>query len=454
MNDTSADCPVVIAGGGWAGLAAALTLSRHGVPVVVLESARQLGGRARSLRIGGRILDNGQHLMIGAYQSLLTLMRQTGVDMEQAFERLPLTLQLYRREKISLKLQAPTLPAPFHLLGALSGARGLSARERLKALRFSRRVMRMQIPVDEDICVQALLHAHAQTPALVRKLWEPLCVATLNTPASLASARLFVGVLQTLFTSARAHSDLLIPRQELNALLPRPAAEFLERHGASVELGQRVTALEIDGHGVRAVAVGARTIEARQVILATPHRTSRRLLTRHALLQPLAAKLAALGNEPIATVYLQYPPETSLEVPMVGCEGGVSQWIFDRGVCAQPGLMAVVISGRGEHLRWPAARLLESVTAELAGHFPHWPAPEHGRLIRDKRATFCAAVGVDALRPDNDTPINGLWLAGDYTATGLPATLESAVRSGQRCARHVIKSLRKTNMLDLADAYS
>ncbi len=304
---TPATAPVLVVGGGWAGLSAALTLCRHKVPVVLVESARQLGGRARSVRSDKRILDNGQHLVIGAYQSLLTLMQQIGVDIDAVFERLPLTLQLYRNNKLSLKFKAPVLPAPFHLLGALGSARGLSPRERLQALRFSRNVIHLNVTAAEDFSVQTLLQDHGQPPGLVRKLWEPLCLASLNTPIDLASARLFTRVLQTLFAGSRPDSDLLIPCQELNALLPRPACEFLESRGAGVELGQRVTGLDIDAQGIRGAILGERRVAATQVILATPHSVTRRLLSRHPALQPLAAKLGELGHEPIATLYLQYP---------------------------------------------------------------------------------------------------------------------------------------------------
>lgn len=434
--------PVVIAGGGWAGLAAAVSLCRHRVPVLLLESARQLGGRARSVRIGDNVYDNGQHLMIGAYHGMLTLMQEVGVDLDDAFQRLPLTLQLYQGKKISLRIRAPALPAPLHLLGALIGARGLSAAEQFKALRFSRQVLRMDIPVSEDISVRALLHSQAQTPGLIGKLWKPLCIAILNTPPDLASARLFVAVLRILFVGMRRHSDMLIPRCELGALLPRPAGEFLEMHGARLELGQRVTDLDIGEQGVRAVQVGSRRIPCKHLILATPHVISRRLMSRHPRLHGLAKRLSRLDAEPVTTVYLQYPPETRLPVPMAGFENAVAQWVFDRRICNQPGLMAVVISARGEHMRLAAGELTERVAADLARAFPRWPAHRHSQVLREKRATFCARVGSDAIRPDNRTAVRGLWLAGDYTATGLPATLESAVRSGQNCAQTVMDAMQ------------
>jgi hypothetical protein len=141
-------------------------------------------------------------------------------------------------------------------------------------------------------------------------------------------------------------------------------------------------------------------------------------------------------------VYLQYPPETRLPVPMAGFENAVAQWVFDRRICNQPGLMAVVISARGEHMRLAAGELTERVAADLARAFPRWPAHHHSQVLREKRATFCARVGSDAIRPDNRTAVRGLWLAGDYTATGLPATLESAVRSGQSCAQTVMDAMQ------------
>lgn len=432
------DTPVVIVGSGWAGLAAAIRLTRLRIPVQLIEAARQPGGRARTVRSGGLVVDNGQHLMIGAYQSMLNLMQQIGIDIDQAFERLPLTLKLLNGNRTSLFLKTPRLPAPWHLLAAILTAHGLSATEQIKALRFGRYALKETLPADADISVLALLHSHAQSPGLIRKLWEPLCIATLNTPIDIASAHMFINVLNTAFGNHQQHADLLIPRCELSDLLPRPGIAYLERHGAQVELGQRVTSLVIEDKRVCGIHVGDRHIECSQVILATPPIISRRLISRHSALHTLAQQLAELGNEPIATLYLQYSEDTKLELPMLGLENNLGQWVFDRRVCGQPGLIAVVISARGEHSALTAEALTAQVANELATCFPHWPAPEHTRLLREKRATFCSRVGIDAVRPDNRTAVQGLWLAGDYTNTGLPATLESAVRSGNTCARSML----------------
>jgi len=430
--------PIVIVGGGWSGLAAAVELCRQQRPVTLLESARQLGGRARSIRSNDMIVDNGQHLFIGAYRSVLGLMDRIGVDVQGVFLRQPLTLRLIKGNKTSLHFKAPRLPAPLHLLSAILTAHGLSRADRIQALRFGRRLPELSRADREDISVQALLHSEAQTPALIRKLWGPLCIAALNTAPGDASARIFLRTLKESFVGLRRHSDLLIPRLALDEVLPRPCADYLQQRGVRIELGQRVTGLEIEGTGIQAVKIGERRVEASQVILAAPHVISRRLMSHHPPLQALCAQLSELGNEPVTTLYLRYPPQTCLPQPVVGLEDTLAQWVFDRRVCGQPGMMAVVISARGWHSQMKTDVLTQRVAAEMAASFPDWPAHVQSLLIREKRATFSSRVGIDQIRPANRTPLAGLWLAGDYTANGLPATLEGAVRSGIGCAQAIL----------------
>jgi squalene-associated FAD-dependent desaturase len=385
-------------------------------------------------------VDNGQHLFIGAYRSVLGLMDRIGVDRQRAFLRQPLTLRLIKGTTSSLHFKVPRLPAPLHLPSAILTARGLSTTDRIQALGFGRRLPNLSIADHEDISVQALLHSQAQTPALIRKLWGPLCIASLNTPLGEASARIFLRTLRESFLGLRRHSDLLIPRLALSEILPLPCAGYLEQRGVRIELGQGVTSLEIDDTGIHAVKIRGRRIDASHVILAAPHVISRRLMSRHQPLQALCAQLSELGNEPVITLYLQYPPQTCLPQPVLGLEDTLTQWVFDRRVCGQPGMMAVVISARGWHSQMKTEALTQRVAAELATSFPDWPAHEKSLLIREKRATFSSRVGIDQIRPANRTPVAGLWLAGDYTANGLPATLEAAVRSGIACAQAILNS--------------
>jgi squalene-associated FAD-dependent desaturase len=430
--------PVIIVGGGWAGLAAAVELCAHEIPVKVLESAQQLGGRARSICTGDMIYDNGQHLFIGAYRSVLSLMEKIGVDCDKTFLRQPLTLRLIKGNRTNLHFKIPRLPAPFHLLSAILTARGLSTTDRIQALRFGRRLPELSIAEHQDISVEALMHSEAQTPALIKKVWGPLCIAALNTPLGEASARIFVNVLRESLLGLRRYSDFLIPRLALGEVLPAPCAYYLEQRGVRLELGQRVTSLEIGDACIQAVKINERRIDASHVVLAAPHSISRRLMSRHQSLQALCSQLSELDNEPVITLYLQYPPQTRLPQPVVGLVDTLTQWVFDRRVCGQPGMMAVVISAKGSHSQMKTDELTKTVAAELATSFPDWPVHGQSLLIHEKRATISSRVGVDQVRPGNKTPVSGLWLAGDYTANGLPATLEGAVRSGIGCAQAIL----------------
>ncbi|MCW8919364.1 MAG: hydroxysqualene dehydroxylase HpnE [Gammaproteobacteria bacterium] len=434
----SAAPPVVIIGGGWAGLAAALELAAHDIPVTLHEAAPQLGGRARNAPFGDLTVDNGQHLLIGAYRETLRLLALMGTAEAEVLHRTRLCLKVLEGDE-TLLMQAPPLPAPLHLAWAQLTARGLSLGERRAALTMSLRLMLSGFTLARDISVSELLQQHHQGERISRRLWAPLCLATLNTPPERASAQLFLRVLQESFAHRRHDADLLIPKVSLGELFAQRAADFLQRRGATVAVRQRAEALHLDGERLEAVSVAGQRLRARHLILATAPRAASRLLAGHPPLLALQRQINDLGSQPITTLYLQYPPGHRLEEPMVGMSNTLSQWLFERHLCGQPGLIAVVISAEGEQDGWDHERLTRRVVAELARQFPHWPPPLSSRVIRERHATFECGVGVEARRPANATPVRGLWLAGDYTATGLPATLEGAVRSGVQCARQIIK---------------
>lgn len=428
---------IIIVGGGWAGLAAAIELTQQGKHVTLLESARQLGGRARRLAFGSLSVDNGQHLFIAAYSETLRLMEVLGLKESEAFTRISLKLILAGKDT-QLELSTGKLPAPLHLGWGLLNARGLSRQEKLQALRFSMHLFLSGFQQKTDCSVSDLLKTHNQPKHLITALWEPLCLATLNTPATQASAQVFLRVLRDTFGLRRSDSDLLISRTDLGGAFPTPAMDFIERNGGHVRLGSRVTGLELDNERVTGVRVGDEVLNADHVILAVPPHISQKLLAPHTQLTALSNQLGAFDYQPITTVYLQYPEDTHMETQMLGMVDTVSQWVFDRATCGQPGLMAVVISGPGPHMQQDKEVLTQQIIAELAEQFPHWPAPSDNMLIREKRATFSCDVDVEKLRPANSTSTERLWLAGDFTATGYPATLEGAVRSGVQCAKRIL----------------
>ncbi|MCW9059481.1 MAG: hydroxysqualene dehydroxylase HpnE [Gammaproteobacteria bacterium] len=439
MADPVHEETVVVVGGGWAGLAAAVELTHAGIPVILIESARQLGGRARCVRFGELRVDNGQHILLGAYREWLGLLQRIGLEERQVVRRLPLELEMMGARDPGLHLHTPALPAPLHLLAGLLSARGLTLRERLAALRFGYRLARSRPSPEQDRSVATLLREHRQPARLIRLLWEPLCLAALNTPIEIASAHLFLQVLRESFRHRRQDSDLLLPVTDLGSALPEPALHYIERHGGQVWLNRRVSGLRLSGTRLEGVELGSEFLPSRQLVLAVNPVMCRRLLSPHAPFTDLVRGLVRLEYQPITTLYLRYPETVRLPRPMLGLLDGPGQWVFDRGLAGQPGLMAVVISAAGAHMAQDNEALGNAVGRQLAELFPHWPVAGERMVIREKRATFASQVGVEALRPGSATPVAGCWLAGDFTATGLPGTLEGAVLSGRACARGILR---------------
>jgi len=419
---------VAVVGAGWAGLAAAVTLAEQGVPVTVFEASRSLGGRARRVSVDGVDLDNGQHVLIGAYRETLRLMRQVGADPDELLLRLPFEL----RYADGFHLRAPRLPYPFNLLAALFCARKLAFSEALAAMRFLTSLRLRKFRVVPDCSVTRLLDEHSQAGALRARVWEPLCVSALNTPVERASAQVFVNVLRDGLTGARAASDLLIARTDLGRLFPEPAAEYVKAHGGAIELGTPV-------RRVARVPGGFRLNDTQTfpcvVIACGPHQAGQ-LLVQMSALDDALSTINAFAYEPIVTCYLKYPESVSLPAPMLGFSGGIAQWVFDRGRLGGPkGLLAAVISASGAHEQLTKEELTARIGIELKAALGELPSPQWSQVITEKRATFSCTPALE--RPEAFTAISGLMLAGDYVASEYPGTLEAAVRSGIAAATAV-----------------
>lgn len=433
------DNTVIIVGGGWAGLAAAIELTRQRVPVIVLESAKQLGGRARSVNLDNLRVDNGQHMLLGAYESTRDLLKVIGIRESSVFKRQPLSFHWFNKNKRPVSLSTPKLPAPLHLAWALFTAKGLPFPDRLSALKFSKKLREMKFSLTEDCSVESLLKDNDQSEAVIKAIWEPLCLGALNTQINEASAQVFLRTLSDSFSHTRSDSDLLLTRKDLGAIFPEPALDYIERKQGSVRLGQRVVDLEINDDVISGVLLTDGEINSKYVVLATPGIITKNLVDKHSQLQEISNKLQHIDYRPICTVYLQYPSKVKLGRWLQGSLDTTTQWIFDRRLYGQNGLMSVVISSDGEHMDWDNETLCETIKKELTTFYPRWPEPLSCHVIREKRATFACTVNINQYRPDNKTPVNGLWLAGDYTNIGLPGTIEGAIRSGIQCAQQIIQ---------------
>ena len=425
-----------IVGGGWAGLSTAVELAKAGVGVTVFEAAKQLGGRARSVDLHGHRLDNGQHLLVGAYCETLRLMREVGADPERLLKRLPLELRFPASQPRPFRMRLPRLPAPWHLAVGLLSARGSSLAEKVGAVRFLRFLQDADYRLGDDCTVSALLDGHGQRGSLRRRLWEPLCLAALNTAPAMASAQIFVNTLRDSLGGGRAATDLLLPAADLGRLFPEAAAHFIRARGGEIRLSTRVAAID-DGF-----TVCGEQFDYAVVAVAPQHAPA--LLGGHAQTRGIAQLLAGYAFEPIATLYCGYPPQVCLPFPMLGLDdrpaGRIGQWVFDRGaLCATAGVMAFVLSGHGAWETLDNAALAIALQRELADTLrTRLPPALWYQVIRERRATFSCRP--DLRRPAAATARNGLWLAGDYVCAEYPATLEAAVRSGVAAARGLLLS--------------
>ena len=438
---------VAVIGAGWAGCAAAVRLAERGTQVTLIEASRTLGGRARSVELRDRTIDNGQHILLGAYRRTLGMLCQVGVDPRVALLRLP--LQMRYPTGTGMTLVAPRLPAPMHILLGLLHATGLQRADKLALLRFSSAARWMGWHLNTDCSVTELLQRFDQTERLVQLMWRPLCIAALNTPPERASAQIFLNVLQDSLGARRASSDMLLPRCDLSALFPQHAAQYVCEQGGVIKIGNRVR--QIDrvggrwrlGYRTQDSDVGA-TAEDQvdqdtfdQIIIATDVRSAAAILAPHTDTEVLAK----FRYEPITTCYLQYASDCRLPEVFYALVDQQSlqqpgQFVFDRGQLDpnSAGLLAVVISASCGIVDIEHAALVDAIANQLATAFDRADlrTPKWGKVISEKRATFSCTPGL--VRPSNTTALAGVILAGDYTESRYPATLEAAVMSGINAA--------------------
>ncbi len=438
---------IIVVGAGWAGLTAAFTVAKAGHRVILLEAAPQAGGRARGIAFGEDIVDNGQHLFIGAYQETLNLLKDLHIREASVFKRTPLELfSLNLKEPLKpFHLKLSQLPFPVQFLGGFLSAKGLSFSEKLKAIQFARAITQPHFGTQKDISVQQLFINFEQPQSLITKLWEPIALAALSTPIEIASAEVFIKVLTETFAQNNKNSNWLFPKTNLSDVIPAPILDYLQKKHSPVLYHQRVNGLIIEKQQCKGVFTETREYRGKAVILATPPHVSAQLLksdpTSEKLCHSTILNLQKFQYQPITTVYLRYPKAVFLEFnrEMVGLINSTGHWLFHRHSVGQSDLYSVVITGLGPHSNLNHQALIKQLHHEIAQLIPSLNHPLiDSRVICEKRAAFSCEIGSNAYRPLNYTPLENLWLCGDYTRTHYPATLEGAIQSGRKAAQLIL----------------
>ncbi len=426
----------VIVGAGAAGIAAAVHASLRGMEVVLIEGRRYLGGRARSFTddVTGDVLDNGQHVAMGCYRALRQVLRHLGTE------------QLLRpNEPVPIAFTAPDGTSdmfdPYRLPGWAGVASGLlrlrsfSPGERMQIVQAGIRAALLRRNGGETVA--ELLERYRQPRTVVERFWEPLVLATLNAPSNRADAALLREVLRRAFFGGGTSHYLLVPRAGLSALWD-PLPQWLAQHGGQVRLG--IHATEVIESGGRVIGVATddgQEVRGHAVIAALPPKALERLFPPSSRVR---IAVPALETMPIVSVYLWYSRQLAVP-PVVGLWGTTSQWLFDRDFFLKraddtrqqyPGFVEVTISGASELALKPASEIATRTDAELRSVFPSLADAEllRWRVIKERAATVLLTPKTARQRLGVASGVDGLLLAGDWTATGLPATLESAALSG------------------------
>ena len=423
---------VAVIGAGWAGTAAALTLAREGIEVTVFEATKTVGGRARVIDKDGRQFDNGQHLLLGAYERSLALIGSLHETIDVAIFRVPLGLNTAPGVALPLHMQAPNVAAPLHLLIAIATARGLSVSDKFSALVWAAQHLRGRVISDTSTVSEII----AKQPDSARRLlWEPLCIAALNTLPEVASARVFVEVLRRAFTGDKRASDLIIPRVDLSRLFPEPAIAEVATLGGKIELATSVLWVSQNGAAAR-VAARDDMHEFDQVVMATGPQHVARLLADEPAARGIVRTLSELTYEPITTLHFEFASVTpSVATGMLMLDTDPGQWLFWQQLPNRHWRASVVISAH--HRTQTETELTTATLAQLRRSY-QLPGPIWHIVVTEKRATY--ACTPDQVRALSALPkrIGRLVFAGDWCYPELPATLEAAVIAGEEAARSII----------------
>ena len=425
--------PVVIVGGGLSGLAAAVDLVAAGVPVLLLEQRPAAGGRACSYTdpATGDTIDNGQHVLIAGYARTFAYLDRIGARHLTATQPRPV-LPFHHPDRGFLEFRLPALPAPLHLFWGIMTTPLLRLPDRLRLLRAGGALRRSEA-VSGDTITRWLDDRHQSAEAR-RCFWEPLAVAIMNEQMDRAPASLFLRTLRTAFLDHWSSAALVFPRAGLSTVFVDPACAFIERHGGVVRCAADVVSLQTGGGAVTGVTLkGGERISCGAVILAVPPARTADLWPPDIPLPVNIDVMAPAAASPIISIHLWFE-QPFMDRDVLGLIGRRVHWIFRREhhLSATISAAYALVGLSNEELVNITVEDLRTVFGGAVG------IPVHAVVLREKRATFSATPENVGRRPGPVTAANNLLLAGDWTDTGLPATIEGAIRSGQTCARLIL----------------
>ena len=420
---------VLIVGGGFAGLAAGVELSSRSHHVTLIERRGHLGGRATSHRdpVTGSTIDNGQHILMGCYHETLAFLDKIGTRDKVVFQK-NLSVDFGRPGGGLVRFRSLPLPNPFHLLSGFFFFRGLSWKDKYSLLRMGK-ALKNGASLDRKTITEWLTES-GQTKRIQERFWEPLALAALNDRPELSSAALFQTVLKEALFSGRKGGCIGLPSVGLSDLYTEAARDYIERKGGQVLVKAPVVRLHFRGREFSdAELEGGRRISAEALLVTVPFTALRKILPEALLYEdPFFSSLSHLSVSPIVAINLWLDREITKR-PFLGLWETRVHWVFNKKE-----YLALVISGARDELQIPAPELIEMAKREIRSVLPSMARAKVIRAVvtKEPEATLAPAVGIARFRLPQKTPYRNLFLAGDWTDTGLPATIESAVRSANK----------------------
>ncbi len=441
--------PVVIAGGGVSGLASGVLLSRRGIPVILCEQKPVAGGRAYSFvdRRSGETVDNGQHVLIAGYDATMRLLDVIGTRDRVRVQPKP-RLLFHHPDRGFCAVTLPPLPPPFHLVAGILRSDLLGIANRLRLLRAGSALLRGKRSLAAgpgSLTVQQWLDETGQNGEISRSFWEPLAIAIMNEHCETASASLFIRSLRKAFMGHWRSAAFAVPNVGLSRLFADPAVEYIVDHGGRVMLGAGVARVVEERGVATGVALEDGTVlEGSAVILALPPYQVRSVVPELLRSRGFLSGIERILFSPILSAHLWFADDFMGREDIVGIIGRRLQWIFNRRSIAPPshgnsrklaaGYVCAVISAARKFIGLSNDQIVAIALEDLRAVYGRAvPDPSASRVIREKRATFSPSPAIEVLRPGPATPLPNLFLAGDWTATGYPGTIEGAVVSAERC---------------------